>query len=314
MSSLKDQSSPENQNGAYTGRLVERAGGVLADQLSKPLSPGLYLVATPIGHLADITLRALAVLGGAAVVAAEDTRRSRVLLSHFGLSPEMISYHDHNGAHMMPRIVEMIESGRAVALISDAGTPLISDPGYKLARSVRAAGMPVEVVPGASAVMAGLSLSGLPTDRFLFEGFLPPKSEARLRQLNSLKDLPATLVFFETVKRVKPVLKAMLEVLGNREVALCRELTKLHEEVISGPIEAVFAGLEDRSLKGELVIVVGPPAACAVDDEAIVELLKTHLGAGASLKDSVSLVCGALQLPRGRVYGLALALKKEGEA
>lgn len=292
-------------------RVIGRAGDVLSEQLSRPLEAGLYLVATPIGNLADITLRALAVLARADVVAAEDTRRSRVLMSHYGLSPQMIAYHDHNGDEMRPRLLEMIAAGQAVALVSDAGMPLISDPGYKLAKAVRGAGLMVEVVPGASSVMAGLALSGLPTDRFLFAGFLPPKQEARRRALEGVADVAASLIFFETVKRVHAVLEDMAAVLPGREVALAREITKLHQEVISGPVETVRAKLADRRLKGELVLLVGPPTELEVNDAAIEAALRTELAAGNSVKGSVAAVTEALGLRRGRVYDIAKGLKRE---
>lgn len=292
-------------------RPVVRVGEVLEEMMAAPLLPALYLVATPIGHLGDISLRAINVLAKADFVAAEDTRHSRKLLQHYGISSEMISYHDHNGDQMRPRIIRMIKEGRAVALISDAGTPLISDPGYKLARMVRDAGLRVEVVPGASSVMAGLCLSGLPTDRFLFEGFLPPKQVARRKMLSSLAGVQGSLVFFETVKRIEAVISDALEVLGDRDAVILREITKMHEEVIEGKLSELLAGLEERELRGELVVIIGPPLLLEVTDEDIEEALSYHLNEGMSMRDSVQEVMTGMNLPRRRVYDLALKLKNE---
>jgi len=291
-------------------RCVERVGDVLGSLVDEPLAPQLYLVATPIGHLADISLRALAVLARADVIAVEDTRRSRTLLQHYGMFTQMITYHDHNGDQMRPKIIDMIKGGKAVALISDAGMPLISDPGYKLVGQVRAAGLTVEVVPGASAVMAGLSLSGLPTDRFLFEGFLPPKQQARRRTLAALSNINASLVFFETVKRVQAVLIDMQSELGDRRAALCRELTKLHEEIIEGSISELIELLETRDLKGELVIVVAPPQEQTISDAQIEEALARQVSKGASMRDAVIHVVETLKAPKKHVYDLSVQLKK----
>lgn len=297
------------------GRIKTRALRVLEDQLERPLPPGLYLVATPIGHLADMSLRALSTLARADFVAAEDTRHSGKLMHHYGIEADFLSYHDHNGKIMGPRIVSLIEEGRSVALISDAGTPLISDPGFKLVRDMRAAGLPVEVVPGASAVMAGLSLSALPTDRFLFEGFLPPKETARQTRLQVLSAIPATLVFFETVKRIEAVLDDIMAIFGDRQAALLRELTKLHEEVIGGRLSDIRAELEIRSsraegLRGELVLVVGPPEVIEITDEMITAALKEAMLKGMSARDSVKQVAAQFSTPKGRVYELSIAMKK----
>lgn len=292
-------------------RTVARVSDVMEGVLSQPLLPALYLVATPIGHLADISLRALGILAKADFVAAEDTRHSRKLLQNYGISSEMISYHDHNGDQMRPKIIKMIKEGRSIALISDAGTPLISDPGYKLAKLVREAGLRVEVAPGASSVMAGLCLSGLPTDTFLFEGFLPAKQVARCKRLETLKNIQASLVFFETAKRIGSVVKDALEVLGDREASVMRELTKVHEEVIDGKLSDLKSELEKRDLKGEIVFIIGPPLTAEITDDEITEALKNHLSEGASVRDSVSEVMTGMSLPKKRVYDLALKLKKE---
>ena len=295
-------------------RLKGRVGAALATALEEPLAARLYLVATPIGNLSDVSLRALSVLARADLIAAEDTRRSGLFLSHFGIETAMLAYHDHNGPAQRPKLLEALAEGRSVALISDAGTPLISDPGYKLLQEVRAHGFEVEVVPGASAVMAGLSLSGLPTDRFLFEGFLPPKSHARLARLQALAPIDASLVFFETVKRAPAFLKDVFTALGDRRVALCRELTKLHEEVIEGSVSDVIAMLEGRPLKGELVVVVGPPLPADVTDDALEAALRAAVEAGASMRDGVAEVVRATGAPKKRVYDLSLQLKKRLEA
>ena len=288
-----------------------RASEVLSGLTSNPLSPALYLVATPIGNLADISLRALAILANADYVAAEDTRHSRKLLQHFGIATEMISYHDHNGDQMRPKIIKMIEEGKSIALISDAGTPLISDPGYKLAREVRDAGLKVEVAPGASAVMAALCLSGLPTDTFLFDGFLPAKQVARCKRLESLASVEGSLVFFETAKRIEAVVKDALAQLGDREATVLRELTKLHEEAIEGKLSELLEGLSTRDLKGEIVFIIGPPLKAAITNEEIIEALTSHFKEGASVRDSVTEVMAGYNLPRKRVYDLALKLKKQ---
>lgn len=295
----------EQNKGVADQRLAARVSGVLYDQLARPLGAGLYLVATPIGNLADISLRALSHLARADLIAAEDTRHTRVLLSHYGLSCEMLAYHDHNGDEMRPRLAGLIDDGGAVVLVSDAGMPLISDPGFKLARAVRQLGHKVEVIPGPSAVLTGLAHAGLPTDRFLFEGFLPNRQEARQRQLLALSPLKASLVFFETVKRVGPVLEDMKTMLGEREVALCREMTKLHEEVIRGPIDEVIRLIDGRRLKGELVIVVGPPKPKTVTDDDITDALMNARADGLSMKDSIAKVSSEFELSRGRVYDLS---------
>lgn len=288
-----------------------RASEVLTEALSTPLPPALYLVATPIGHLADISLRALAILTKADFIAAEDTRHSRKLLQHFGITSEMISYHDHNGTSMRPKIIKMIEEGKSVALISDAGTPLISDPGYKLAREVRDAALKVEVAPGASAVMAGLCLSGLPTDTFTFDGFLPAKQVARSKRLETLASYEGSLVFFETAKRIEAVVKDALAQLGDREATILRELTKLHEEAIEGKLSELLEILSTRELKGEIVFIIGPPLKAAITDEDIIKALTNHFKEGASVRDSVHEVMSGFNLPRKRVYDLALKVKKQ---
>jgi len=295
-------------------RVLERAQGVLAEQMAQPLPPGLYLVATPIGNLADISLRALAVLSRADLIAAEDTRHSRKLLSHFGIKGELTPYHEHNAAKERPRLLARIGAGFSVALISDAGTPLVSDPGYKLVCEAVDAGLAVTSIPGPSAVMAGLTSASLPTDTFLFGGFLPPKAGARHKRLEELKAVPATLVFFETASRLAKSVADMAEVLGPREAALARELTKLHETVTRGNLTELAALIEPGTeLKGEFVVVIGPPSPedAFIGDDQIVAALKQALQ-DESFRDAVRSVAERFKLKRSRVYELGLALAREG--
>src|SRR5205809_1232673 len=195
------------------------------------LPPGLHLVATPIGNLRDITLRALEVLSAADLIACEDTRVTRKLLDHYGIATALTPYHDHNAAEARPKLLARLADGAAIALVSDAGTPLVSDPGYKLVRAARDAGIPMTALPGPSAALAALTVSGLPTDRFFFEGFLPSKEGQRRMRIGELKRIPATLVLFETGARLAAALADLAAGLGGREAAICRELTKLYEEV-----------------------------------------------------------------------------------
>jgi 16S rRNA (cytidine1402-2'-O)-methyltransferase len=269
--------------------MLDRAQAVLAEQLQRPLPPGLYLVATPIGNLADISLRALAVLACANLIAAEDTRHSRKLLTHFGIKGELTAYHEHNAGKERPKLLARIGAGASVALISDAGTPLISDPGYKLVREALDAGFTVTSIPGASAVLAGLTSAGLPTDTFLYAGFLPPKQGARRQRLEDLKPAPATLIFFETAPRLAKCLADMAATLGPREAAVLKELTKLHEAIARGSLAALAAEIAETSeLKGEFVVVVGPPVAedAVIGDDAIVAALKQALQV-ESFRDAV---------------------------
>jgi 16S rRNA (cytidine1402-2'-O)-methyltransferase len=294
-------------------RLLQRAEAALADEFERPLVPGLYLVATPIGNLADISLRALAVLARADLIAAEDTRHSRKLLSHFGIRGELIPYHDHNTAKERPRLLARIRAGFSVALISDAGTPLISDPGYKLVREALETGLAVTSVPGASAALAALTNAGLPTDTFLFAGFLPPKGGQRRKRLDELKPVPATLIFYETASRLAATLADMAEVFATREAALAKELTKLHENVARGTPAELAAMVEaSGELKGEFVVLVGPPAPGEVEvgDEEILASLKKALKQ-ESFRDAVRSVAEDFKVKRSRVYDLGLALERK---
>ena len=226
------------------------------------LAPGLHLVATPIGNLRDTTLRALEVLAAADVIACEDTRVTRKLIDHYGITTPLTPYHDHNAAEARPKLIARLAAGDAVALVSDAGTPLVSDPGFKLVRAAHEAGHAVTAVPGASAALAALAVAGLPTDRFFFEGFLPAKSGQRQARIAELARIPATLVLFETGPRLAAALADLAEGLGPREAAVCRELTKLHEEVRRGDLAALAAHYEAADEpRGEIVLVIAPPAA-----------------------------------------------------
>lgn len=280
-------------------------------QSSSALAPGLYLVATPIGNLADISLRALDVLAKADLVACEDTRTTRKLLSAHGIKAALTSYHEHNAARVRPRLMEHLEYGKAVALVSDAGTPLVSDPGYRLVEAAIASDIAVIAIPGASAGLAALTVSGLPTDRFFFAGFLPAKAAARRRALGELAAVEASLVIYESARRLPAALADMAEVLGPRQGAVARELTKLYEEVRRGTLSDLadhYAGAGPP--KGEVVVVVGPPergggATLAAQD--LDAKLAAALGR-ASLRDAVAAVAAETGLPRKRVYARALEL------
>lgn len=276
------------------------------------LAPGLYLVATPIGSARDVTLRALDILGAADLLAAEDTRQARKLLEIHGVRRDarsILPYHDHNGAAQRPRLLAALAEGRSVALVSDAGTPLVADPGYRLAVEAIAAGAAVFAAPGASALLAALAVAGLPTDRFLFAGFLPPKEAARRRALAELAEVPATLVFYESPRRLASSLAAMAAVLGaERLAAVCRELTKRFEEVRRGPLDALAAGYAAAPApRGEIVVVVGPPVPREVGADALDAALAGAL-ATRSVKDAAAEVAERLSLPRRRVYARALQL------
>ena len=308
MDPVQDQATTE-----ANARTVARASEALAELLDRPLAAGLYLVATPIGNLADISLRALAILARAPLIAAEDTRHSRKLLSHYNIAAALTPYHEHNAARERPKLLARIEAGYAVALISDAGTPLVSDPGYKLVRAALDAGLMVTSIPGPSAALAALTCAGLPTDSFLFGGFLPPKSGPRQTRLAALKDSPATLIFFETAPRLAKSLADMGAVLGPREAVIARELTKLHETLHRGTLDTLAAEIEDQPVKGEVAVVVAPPRTeeSAVDDARLTADLEAALKT-MSLRDAVRAVTDAHGVKRARVYELGLSLTKRG--
>jgi 16S rRNA (cytidine1402-2'-O)-methyltransferase len=292
---------------AATAEFLQRMTAAARRHLGEPLRPGLYLVATPIGNLGDMTVRALATLSRADLICCEDTRRSRILLNHFGIERPLNAYHDHNGERERPSLLRRLAGGERIALISDAGSPLIADPGFKLVREALELGFHVECLPGASAIIAALSVSGLPTDCFTFAGFLPSRSEARRRRIGELASLPTSLVLFETATRLAETLADLAALLGPRPAVVARELTKLHEERRAGTL-GELAGTTG-GLMGEIVIVVGPPAIAAPTDEAIRAALAEVL-ASLSLRDAVRTVAGELSASRSRVYDLAVAMQR----
>ena len=274
---------------------------------AKPLSPGLYIVATPIGNLADITRRAADVLVRCDAIACEDTRVTRKLMQHLGVSKPLWRYDDHASHEDRARLLEAMRD-KAVALVSDAGTPLVSDPGYRLVREARSLGIAVTPLPGASAALAALTVSGLPSDRFLFAGFLPPKDKARSDTLNELANVRATLVFFETAPRLLKALAAIGEALPGREVAVARELTKLHEECRTGSPEGLASHYAAHPPRGEIVLLVGPPAQTIADaahaDTLLLEALTTQKPSQAAAS-----VARATGLERKALYARALELQ-----
>ena len=273
------------------------------------LDPGLYIVATPLGNARDITLRALDVLSAADIILCEDTRTSSKLMQLYGITTKRMAYHEHNAAAMRPRILDWLTEGNALALISDAGTPLISDPGMPLVRAAREVGHYVTAVPGASAPITALSIAGLPTDRFLFAGFLSSKQVARRRSLAELAPLAASLVFFESAKRLPALLADIGEIFPNRTICVARELTKKFEEVVSGTSEALSAHFEAQAPRGEFVVMVAPgdKETASVDDIAamLLDALETM-----SRRDAVQAVAEMSGHPRKEVYAQALALDK----
>jgi 16S rRNA (cytidine1402-2'-O)-methyltransferase len=277
-----------------------------------PLAPGLHLVATPIGNLRDITVRALEVLAAADVIACEDTRVTRKLVDHYAIATPLTPYHDHNAAEARPKLLTRLAEGASIALVSDAGTPLVSDPGYKLVRAAREQGASVTALPGASAVLAALMVSALPTDRFFFEGFLSAKEAARRARITELNRIPATLVLFETGPRLAAALADLAEGLGPREAAICRELTKLYEEVRRGTLPTlareVAAAPEPR---GEIVIVIAPPDPQGELGAGELDALLRQALDRVSVKEAVAEVAAVTGQPRRAVYQRALELSRE---
>ena len=282
-------------------------------RVNKMLKSGLYVVATPIGNLGDITARAREVLEAADVIAAEDTRVSRKLFSLLGISSNkpFITYEDHSEQTQYQKIIDIINEGKSVALISDAGSPLISDPGYKLVRACRKLDIYVSVLPGASAVIAALQLSGLPTNRFMFAGFIPNKDKARLDLFNELKNINTTLVLYETANRIEKSLTALKEVMANREVAVVREISKIYEETIFGSVDEVLHRLHDNPIKGEIVLVIAPPLEMSASEVDIEELLREELK-HSTLKEAVKKISESYHLKRNDVYDKALQIKNLG--
>jgi 16S rRNA (cytidine1402-2'-O)-methyltransferase len=269
------------------------------------------VVATPIGNLRDVTVRALEVLAAAELIACEDTRVSRKLLDHYKISTPLTPYHEHNAAEARPKLIARLAQGSALALVSDAGTPLVSDPGYRLVRAAREAGHAVTAVPGASSVLAALAICGLPTDRFFFQGFLPAKGGQRRSRIVELERIPATLVLFETGPRMAASLADLAAGLGNREAAVCRELTKLHEETRRGELGTLathYAGAAET--RGEFVIVIAPAPPAGSQAANLDGLLQPALDR-LSIKEAVTEIAAVTRLPRRQVYQRALALAKD---
>lgn len=282
---------------------------------AQPLDAGLYIVSTPIGAARDITLRTLDILASAEILAAEDTRSLRHLLDLHGVAlagRELVAYHDHNGERVRPRLLRALAEGRSVAYASEAGTPLVADPGYRLVHEAVQAGHPVTAAPGPSAVLAALTVSGLPSDRFHFAGFPPQQQGARRRFLKELETLDATLILFESPKRVMRLLGELADEYGEeRRAVVCRELTKRFEEVGRGTLAELRDAFHGRSVKGEIVVLVDRRGAAEVDAETMEAALRAAL-AERSLKDAVADVSAQLGLPRRDVYRAALRLKESG--
>ena len=295
---------------------ASRGGETIGARGASKLPAGLYLVATPIGNLGDVSARAIATLRAVDRIAAEDTRVARRLLSALGIAaPRLDRHDDHSDDEACGRLVAAIAAGEAVALVSDAGMPVIADPGFRLVRAVRAAGLRVSIVPGPSAPLAALALSGLPSDRFLFAGFLPARRAARRESISGLAAVEATLVLLEAPQRVAECLADLGELLGGaREAVLAREITKMFEEVRAGTLASLAAALaRGPDLRGEVVIVIGPPVAApapAADDAEVDRRLGEALDAGLSLRDAVAAVAGASGARRREVYARALALRR----
>jgi 16S rRNA (cytidine1402-2'-O)-methyltransferase len=282
--------------------------------IEKPLTAGLYFVATPIGSARDITLRGLDILANADLIAAEDTRTARKLMEIHGVplgTRQVVAYHDHSGERPTQRLVDAVKAGKSVAYVSEAGTPLVADPGYELGVGMIEADLPVTTAPGASAVLAALTVSGLATDRFAFIGFLPSAKTQRETEIASLRDLPLTLVFYESPKRLNEMLTSLRDILGgDRRAVVCRELTKKFEETCRGTLNTLADDFADRRVKGEIVVLVergtaGPVAETDVQS-ALAEAMKTM-----RVKDAATMVAGAMGLPRRQVYQMALGLEKE---
>jgi 16S rRNA (cytidine1402-2'-O)-methyltransferase len=306
---MRAKTAPINTEGSTepSGHSFSLAGHLF---VAARAAQGLHLVATPIGNLGDITLRALETLAGVDLIACEDTRITRRLTERYGIAAELTPYHEHNATTARPKILARLAAGGSIALVSDAGTPLVSDPGFKLVREACAAGHPVFALPGPSSVLAALSVAALPTDRFFFEGFLPPKSAARRARLKELARIDATLVVFESGNRVLQALSDLADIMGGREAAICRELTKLHEEIRRAKLsELAQEALETR---GEFVLVIGPPPANVEAltaeglDELLHEALRHH-----SVKDAVAHAVELSGWARREVYARALEIAKQ---
>lgn len=276
-----------------------------------PLSAGLYFVATPIGAARDMTLRGLDILASVDLIAAEDTRTARKLMEIHGVplnGRQVVAYHDHSGDAARHRLVRAVQDGKSVAYVSEAGTPLVADPGYELGQAMIGAGLAVLAAPGASAVLAALTVSGLPTDRFMFAGFLPSGKTQRETEIAALRDMAFTMIFYESPKRLNAMLTSLRDILGDdRQAVVCRELTKRFEEVRRGTLSDLHDLFADRTVKGEIVVLVGRAGAIDVDDSDVVAALRDAMTT-MRIKDAATLVAGAMGLPRRQVYQLALTL------
>lgn len=281
-----------------------------------PLAPGLYITATPIGNASDITLRALTVLRSCDAIVAEDTRVTSRLLAIHGISRPLVIYNDHNAPSVRPKLLERLRQGARLALVSDAGTPLISDPGHKLVTAAHAEGISVFPVPGASAALAALTVSGLPGERFLFAGFLPAKAGERRTALGELSSIPATLIFFESAQRLAATLADMAEILGARDAAVTRELTKLHEEIRRGTLSELSAFYaESGPPKGEITLVIGPPGAKESEGNPVqIDALLAQVLPFMPVRSASALIADLTGISRRAVYNRALALKGAKDA
>jgi 16S rRNA (cytidine1402-2'-O)-methyltransferase len=275
------------------------------------MSGALYIVPTPIGNLEDMTFRAVRVLKEVDLIAAEDTRHSRVLLNHYGIRTSVTSYHEHNERSKARELVERLRQGTSVALLSDAGTPMISDPGYRLMVEAIGAGVPVIPLPGPSALTAALTAAGLPTDRFAFEGFLPAKKSERRSALEALRNDMRTLIFYETPHRLKETLADMAEVFGNRDLAIGREISKVHEEFLRGAMRELIAKLEQQNVRGEITLIVqGASGGTLVQEEQLISEVRQLAQDGMRVKEISELLSARHGISRREVYGLALGLKE----
>ena len=278
------------------------------------MSGVLYIVATPIGNLEDLSLRALRILKEVDLIAAEDTRHTRILLSHYDIRTPLSSYHEHNEKAQAPRLVERLQRGENIALVSDAGTPAISDPGFRLVVEALRADVRIIPLPGPSALATVLSASGLPTDRFVFEGFLPPKKQERETKLQALRYESRTLVFYEAPHRLKESLAAMQRILGDREIVIAREVSKVHEEFLRGSMEQVISQLAEREVKGEITLVVrGSRGQGQVSEEDLRAQIRRMADEGIGVKQISELLGEHYQLAKRHVYRLALTIRKSAE-
>ncbi len=274
------------------------------------LAPGLYIVATPIGNLGDITLRALKTLAACDLIACEDTRVTRKLLDRYAIATPLTPYHEHNAEKARPALLRRLADGAAIALVSDAGTPLVSDPGFKLVRAANEAGHAITALPGPSALLAAIAVAALPTNQFFFAGFLPPKQAARRTRIGELANIPSTIVLFETGPRIEATLADLAAGLGPREAALCRELTKLHEEIRRGSLDDLAQGAASHEQRGEIVVVIAPPQTPQQPGAEDIDRLLRQALARSTLKDAVAALTAATGLPRRDLYRRALALTK----